>query len=118
VTLSERRPARSLDFELRAMNVAAPAVAATEPAPAAAAQEQVLTAATKNPPGSLQVASRPSGAHVFVDDELIGTTPLLLSDVAAGSKRLRVELSGYKIWTTSVQVQPKARARVTATLEP
>jgi serine/threonine protein kinase len=118
VTLSERRPARSLDFELRAMNVAAPAVAATEPAPVPAAQEQVLTAATKNPPGSLQVASRPSGAHVFVDDELIGTTPLLLSDVAAGSKRLRVELSGYKIWTTSVQVQPKARARVTATLEP
>ena len=118
VTLSERRPARSLDFELRPMNVAAPAVAATEPAPAAAAQEQVPTAATKNPPGSLQVASRPSGAHVFVDDELIGTTPLLLSDVAAGSKRLRVELSGYKIWTTSVQVQPKARARVTATLEP
>ena len=118
VTLSERRPARSLEFELRPTNVAAPAVVAAEPAPAPAAQEPVLTPAAKNPPGSLQVASRPSGAHVFVDDELIGTTPLLLSDVAAGSKRLRVELSGYKIWTTSVQVQPKARSRVTATLEP
>jgi hypothetical protein len=64
------------------------------------------------------VASRPSGAQVFVDDELIGTTPLLLSDIVAGSKRLRVELSGYKIWTRSVQVEPKARARVAATLEP
>ena len=60
VTLSERRPARSVDFELRPRSVPAPAIATT------------------NPTGSLQVASRPSGAQVFVDDNLIGTTPLLL----------------------------------------
>jgi serine/threonine protein kinase len=100
VTLSERRPARSVAFELRPTSVPAPATTAT--------------AST----GSLQVASRPSGAQVFVDDDLIGTTPLLLSNVAAGSRRLRVELSGYRMWTTSVQIEPRARVRVSASLEP
>ena len=109
VTLSDRRPARTLDFELRPSNVPAPATAAKEPAPATV---------TKNTTGSLQVASRPSGAQVFVDDELIGTTPLLLSDIAAGRKSLRVEMSGYTIWTRSIQIEPSARSRVTATLEP
>jgi serine/threonine protein kinase len=100
VTLSERRPARSIDFELRPTSAPAAAAAAT------------------NSAGSLQVASRPSGAQVFVDDDLIGTTPLLLSNVAGGSRRLRIELSGYKIWTTSVQIKPSARMRVSASLEP
>jgi hypothetical protein len=100
VTLSERRPARSVDFELRPTNVPAPATLAA------------------NSTGSLQVASRPSGAQVFVDDNLIGTTPLLLSNVAAGSRHLRIELSGYQIWTTAVQIKPSARFRVSASLEP
>jgi hypothetical protein len=71
-----------------------------------------------NTTGSLHVASRPSGAQVFVDDNLIGTTPLLLSNVAAGSRRLRIELSGYKSWTGSVQIEPGARRPVSASLEP
>jgi hypothetical protein len=99
VTLSERRPARSVDFVLRPTSVPSPT-------------------ATTNSTGSLQVASRPSGAQVFVDDNLIGTTPLLLSDVPAGSRHLRLELSGYKIWTRLVQVEPSARSRVSASLEP
>jgi serine/threonine protein kinase len=115
VTLSERRPARSLNFALRPASVTPPATASKEPAQASA---PATTTATKTTTGSLQVASRPSGAQVFVDDELIGTTPLLLSDIAAGSKRLRVELSGYTIWTRSVQIEPSARSRVMATLEP
>jgi serine/threonine protein kinase len=100
VTLSERRAARSVDFVLRPTSVPSPATAAT------------------NSTGSLQVASRPSGAQVFIDDNLIGTTPLLLSNVEAGSRQLRVELPGYKIWTTSVQIEPSARLRVSASLEP
>ena len=100
VTLSERRPSRSIDFELRPTGVPSHDTVAT------------------NTTGSLQVASRPSGAQVFVDDNLIGTTPLLISDVTAGSKHLRIELSGYKAWTTSVQIEPSARVRVSAGLEP
>jgi hypothetical protein len=101
VTFTERRPARSLDFELRPTSVTSPA---TTPA--------------ANSPGSLIVTSRPSGAQVFVDDSLIGTTPFLLSSVGAGVKHLRIELSGYKTWTASVQIEPGARSRVAANLEP
>ena len=100
VTLSERRPARSVDFELRPTSVPSHAT------PAA------------NSPGSLLVTSRPTGAQVFVDDNLVSTTPFLLSNVAVGVRHLRIELSGYKVWTTSVQIEPSARSRVSATLEP
>jgi PEGA domain len=100
VTLSERRPARSVSLTLRPTT-----------APAA-------TTAATNTTGSLQVASFPSGAQVFLDDSLIGTTPFLLSNVEAGSKHLRFELSGYQSWTTSVQIEPSARSRVLASLEP
>jgi hypothetical protein len=100
VTLSERRPARTIDFELRPTRV------------------PDVTTATTNSTGSLQVASSPSGAQVFVDDNLIGTTPLLLSDVSAGSRSLRIEKSGYKIWTSSVQIKAGARFRLSANLEP
>jgi hypothetical protein len=100
VTLSERRPARSVDFRLRPTS---------EPAHSAAAT---------NSTGSLQVTSRPSGAQVFVDDTLIGTTPFLLSNVAAGSRLVRIEAPGYKVWTTSVEIEPSGRFRVSADLEP
>jgi serine/threonine protein kinase len=99
VTLSERRPTRSVDFELRPTSVPSDAT------PAA------------NSPGSLRVTSRPSGAQVFVDDNLVSTTPFQLSNVAVGVKHLRIELSGYKTWTTSVQVEPSTRSEVSAILE-
>jgi PEGA domain len=101
VTLSERRPTRSVDFELRPTSV--PPSDAT---PAA------------NSPGSLRVTSRPSGAQVFVDDNLVSTTPFQLSNVAVGARHLRIELSGYKTWTTSVQIESSTRSQVSAILEP
>ena len=100
VTFTTRRPAQSLDFELH------PAGSTSSAHPAA------------NSPGSLAVTSRPSGAQVFVDDNVIGTTPLLLSDVAVGPRRLRLELPGYKTFTASVEIKPGARSRVAASLEP
>jgi hypothetical protein len=100
VTLSERRPARSIDVELPPTSVPAQAVTAT------------------GSTGSLHVASRPPGAQVFVDDTLIGTTPLLMSKVAVGSRSVRVQLPGYQTWTTAVQIAPSSRLRVAASLEP
>jgi len=97
VSLSERRAAQSVDFDFR---------------PTIAAAIEAATATT----GSLQVTSRPSGAKVFVDDSLIGTTPLLLSNVQVGSRHLRIEMAGYKPWTSSVQIEPGVRSRVLADL--
>ncbi len=43
---------------------------------------------------TLAVTSEPSGASVFLDGELVGTTPFELP-VGAGSRKLRIELDGY-----------------------
>ncbi len=100
VRLTARRPARSIDFQLR---------------PSGAAAGQALAVA--GAPGGLQVSSRPVGAEVFLDDNLIGTTPLLVSTVTAGSHRLRLEMPGYQTWLTTVQIESGARFRIAASLE-
>ena len=67
--------------------------------------------------GSLMVESRPTGAHVFLDGRLIGTTPLAMPTVAAGEHAVRLELGGYRRWSSSVRVVASERNRVTASLE-
>lgn len=67
--------------------------------------------------GSLQVLSRPEGANVIVDGNVVGRTPLVLSEVRAGTHDVRIELEGFRPWATSVSVKAGARARVAASLE-
>jgi hypothetical protein len=74
--------------------------------------------AAKTAAGSLSVESRPTGARVFVDGRLSGTTPLVLSKLAAGSHDVRVERTGYRRWSSRVRVTSSHRVRVTASLEP
>jgi hypothetical protein len=83
--------------------------------PPAGRRVPVEPAATTS--GSLQILSRPSGAQVFVDGRVIGRTPLVLSDVRGGSHDVRLELTGFRRWATSVQVTPGMRTRVAASLE-
>jgi hypothetical protein len=68
--------------------------------------------------GALFVLSRPSGAQVFLDERLVGTTPLSLSDVAAGTHAVQITLPGHQRWTTAVSVRGGESARVAASLEP
>lgn len=67
--------------------------------------------------GSLVVDSLPAGARVFLDGKLTGTTPLVLASVAGGSHAVRLELTGYRPWSTSVQVAAGERSKVTGSLE-
>jgi hypothetical protein len=68
--------------------------------------------------GALFVLSRPSGAEVFLDERLVGTTPLSLHDVAAGTHAVQITLPGHQRWTTAVTVMGGESARVAASLEP
>ena len=63
------------------------------------------------------VESRPPGAIVFLNGERVGTTPLTLDTVATGSQALRLELDGYRRWTSSIRVVAGERNRITASLE-
>ena len=67
--------------------------------------------------GSLSVESRPAGARVFLDNRLAGTTPLAVSDLAAGSVDVRIEQEGYRPWTSIVQITANERSRVRASLD-
>lgn len=110
VVLTETAPAATLNVELTAE--AAPQAAASAASRAAGAS----SAAAQTPWGSLLVDSDPRGARVFLDDRLVGDTPLLLPEVAPGTHRLRVERNGFRPWTSSVSVAAGARGRVTASL--
>ena len=68
--------------------------------------------------GSLYVDSRPVGAAVSVDDVVVGVTPVEVSDVDFGARRVRIELPGYRPWATEVDVSGTERIRVAARLEP
>jgi hypothetical protein len=102
VSVSAKRPAQSLIVELsRARETK---VDASEGGAAR------FTAA-------LVVESRPPGAVVYLNGERVGTTPLTLDTVATGSQALRLEMDGYRRWTSSVRVVAGERNRITASLE-
>jgi hypothetical protein len=90
--------------------------AANKPVAAAPAKAAV-PAAEKTGPGSLAVDSRPTGANVFLDGKLIGTTPMVLETVSAGEHAIRLDADGYRRWATSVRVASGERNRVAASLE-
>jgi len=67
--------------------------------------------------GALAVESRPAGARVFMDGALVGTTPMALPTVPAGSHAIRLEHDGYRRWSSSVRIVASEQNRVTASLE-
>ncbi len=67
--------------------------------------------------GVLHLESRPTGAQVHLDDQLVATTPFRLYGVPAGSHTVRMELPGYQPWSTSVNVEAGSRGRISASLE-
>jgi hypothetical protein len=109
VAITAARPAQSITVELARQH------AALDRVPAAPAPSTPGTVGRFI--GVLVVDSRPSGASVFVDGRLAGTTPVEVSSVDAGSHALRLELDGYRRWTSAVRVVAGERNRVTASLE-
>ncbi len=103
----------------------APATAVPDArAPRVSGPRVTTQAADREPPprrltgsGSLLVESRPTGAQVTVDGRVVGRTPLILADVAAGSHRIGLQLPSYRPWATSLTVEGGVRTRVAASLE-
>ena len=73
--------------------------------------------ATRGLAGSVFVDSRPSGARVLLDDQLVGITPILVADVTTGGHLVRIERDGYQSWVTTVNVPQSERVRVAASLD-
>jgi len=95
---------------------AAPAGAASPRAPVQPAPREPVRPAVAAP-AMLELASRPPGAVVFVDDVRVGVTPVTINDVTPGTRRVRMELPPHRPWTTSVDVAAGAHLRIGASLE-
>ncbi len=74
----------------------------------------VLVALTK---GTVNATSSPSGAYVYVDNVFKGFTPRLISSVAAGTRQVKLVKTGYKSFTTSVNVVGGKTVSVNVVLE-
>ena len=84
----------------------------TAPVPSPAASAAVGTSV-----GTLTVLSRPDGAQVFLDDRLVGTTPLTMPQIGAGQHAVRLEREGYRSWSSSIRMVGGQSQRVAASLE-
>jgi hypothetical protein len=104
VVVTASRPAQSMTVELAPVRAAA-----SKRQPSGATEERFV--------GSLAVDSRPTGAKVFMDGTLVGTTPMALPSVPVGSHVIRLEHDGYRHWSSSVRIVASEQNRVTASLE-
>jgi hypothetical protein len=53
----------------------------------------------------ITILSHPLGADVIVDGELMGTTPLVLSDLEPGSHVVQIRLSGYDPYEETIVLE-------------
>jgi hypothetical protein len=66
--------------------------------------------------GQVTVGSTPSGASVYLDSTYRGVTPMVLTDVPAGSHTLVLRQNGYQDWTSAVAVTGGSYTAVSGTL--
>lgn len=70
---------------------------------------QKIEATLSPQPASLSVISTPAGAKVYVDDVLMGQSPLVLDTITPGTHAVRAELAGYEHGTRSVELKNRDR---------
>jgi hypothetical protein len=90
----------------------------------AGATDELLATLRKLAPKTaiLLIESSPGGAHVYVDDEPVGTTSaegrLKLTTLGPGQHRVRLSLDGYKDDSRDVALAAGAALEIKETLEP
>lgn len=67
--------------------------------------------------GSIDISSSPSGASIYVDGALKGTTPDTVDDLAEGSYKVVLKKSGYSDWGKIVKVTEGDTTTVDADLD-
>jgi hypothetical protein len=105
---------------LAAPAAAAPAAPAAEQAPARPPVEHEKPEPQPARPGRLLVRSTPGGAHVAVDGQRVGATPVSLDDMAVGVHTVRITAEGYapqERKVTVTEARPSASLAVTLTRE-
>ncbi|QYZ79473.1 PEGA domain-containing protein [Methanofollis formosanus] len=76
----------------------------------------VLTTGCGALSGTLEIASEPADAAVYLDGEYCGTTPCTVRDLDAGSHTLELRHERYPTWQTEIEVRMGEEAGVVADL--
>ncbi|MBP1927624.1 hypothetical protein J2741_000171 [Methanolinea mesophila] len=101
-----------------------PTVTTVTPTPTTGTPTPTVTTMTPTPTttgtggGTLQVFSSPTDASVILDNVVVGTTPLFLPGVQAGTHSVAIEKTGYQRFETQVSIQAGSTTTVIATLVP
>jgi hypothetical protein len=61
---------------------------------------------------TVHITSDPSGADVYIDDQLSGTTPVELKNVSAGSRRVVLKKDGYLDFTQTITAESQNPSQV------
>jgi hypothetical protein len=67
--------------------------------------------------GSVLIETRPTGATVSIDGKVMGTAPMRVPELSAGSHSVRVSLAGHKTLTTTVVVRAGQQTPLKLSLE-
>lgn len=70
----------------------------------AAGDEQTVHAPLEPLPSTLSIVTVPSGAKIYIDDELKGVSPLTLKNIPAATYRVRTDLTGFDPAARSVEL--------------
>ena len=66
--------------------------------------------------GSMVIEGEPSGSIVYIDNEKMGETPLVVNQVKVGNRKLRVESNGYDAYVSNVLVEENQEKWINYTL--
>ncbi len=101
---------------------ALPRTASATPQPVPAPPAPEITKEVVREYGTLAIRGRLAGIEVWLDERKLGATEagtaLVMSNLPAGTYRLKAKKAGHKDWEREVQVAANQRAEVTIDLEP
>ena len=58
--------------------------------------------------GSVQFASQPTGAQIYLDSQYRGSTPTTLTEIEAGTHAVELRYTGYENWNAMMTISPGA----------
>jgi hypothetical protein len=67
--------------------------------------------------GSVDIASVPDGAEVFVDDKFVGNTPETLK-LSVGPHNIKLKVDGRKDWERSIEILKDSQLNLKPQLAP
>jgi len=67
--------------------------------------------------GSVQFASQPTGAQIYLDAQYRGSTPTTLTEIEAGTHAVELRYMGYENWNAMMTISPGAN-NVFVAMEP